>query len=355
MSPVNATRVFALFRGTYDEPAGGLRYSVPKGFYRVRPAPDEASYWVECGTDTFAEIHLFFYDNPHAQSVAEFARGNIQKGTANLATSLADVKHISSTEFVTRDHRHGMKAVWKCVPELDAPYYRIIYYIDVPPASFLAIGAKMYGGRTPRFESTLDRMAKSMRRMDSAPENADTDITPLYGANLGNAKDVWQIAQTYWQDGNERLGIRYLTMAATQGLADAQYALGVQYFNGRGVSQDTALAIAWYERAANQKNVNALVALGYCYRQGLGVAEDSDKAKAYFAAAAALGDIRARRELDTLALSEKAPSPSGTGATSAQPQGRGQPHRFTNPFPSRPGVKGIGFDPRPNTLRKGNP
>ena len=43
--------------------------------------------------------------------------------------------------------------------------------------------------------------------------------------------------------------VRWYRQAATQGLAQAQYNLGVEYETGRGVHQDLALAQEWYGKA----------------------------------------------------------------------------------------------------------
>jgi hypothetical protein len=49
---------------------------------------------------------------------------------------------------------------------------------------------------------------------------------------------------------------------AEQGLADAQYTLGIMYANGRGVAQNYAEALKWYRMAAEQGNVAAQCNLG---------------------------------------------------------------------------------------------
>ena len=43
--------------------------------------------------------------------------------------------------------------------------------------------------------------------------------------------------------------VRWYRQAAAQGLAQAQYNLGVEYETGRGVRQDLALAQEWYGKA----------------------------------------------------------------------------------------------------------
>ena len=53
---------------------------------------------------------------------------------------------------------------------------------------------------------------------------------------------------------------------AEAGDAEAQNNLGLMYFNGRGVAQDEAEAVAWYRRAAEQGFANAQYNLGALVR-----------------------------------------------------------------------------------------
>ena len=49
--------------------------------------------------------------------------------------------------------------------------------------------------------------------------------------------------------------------AAAQGDADAQYNLGVLYYNGEGVPRDISKAREWFEKAAAQGDESAKAAL----------------------------------------------------------------------------------------------
>ena len=56
--------------------------------------------------------------------------------------------------------------------------------------------------------------------------------------------------QAVWAD--DVSDFRETLQLAEQGNADAQYNLGVMYYNGRGVRQDYAEAVKWYRQAAEQ-------------------------------------------------------------------------------------------------------
>lgn len=62
--------------------------------------------------------------------------------------------------------------------------------------------------------------------------------------------------------------------AARQNYADAQFALGVSYEYGHGVTQDYNRAKQWYEKVAAQDDKNALNNLGMMYLDGKGVEQD---------------------------------------------------------------------------------
>ena len=56
--------------------------------------------------------------------------------------------------------------------------------------------------------------------------------------------------------------VKKLEQQASQGLAAAQFNLGVAYANGRGVPQDDVQAVKWYRLAADQGNASAQYNLG---------------------------------------------------------------------------------------------
>jgi TPR repeat protein len=64
------------------------------------------------------------------------------------------------------------------------------------------------------------------------------------------------------QDYNE--AAKWWTKAAEQGLAEAQYNLGVCYDNGLGVIQNHAEAVTWYRKAAKQGYAEAEKRLNEC-------------------------------------------------------------------------------------------
>lgn len=77
-----------------------------------------------------------------------------------------------------------------------------------------------------------------------------------------------------------------LLKRAQAGDADAQFALGQAYEDGKGVPQDDEAAISWYKKAADQGNAKAENSLGVMYRQGRGVPQDKEEALRWYKMAA---------------------------------------------------------------------
>ena len=69
-----------------------------------------------------------------------------------------------------------------------------------------------------------------------------------------------------------------LKIAAEQGYVDAQYNLGVCYYNGEGAKQDYNEAFRWFKAAAEQGNYIAQSFLGLCYEYGNGVLQNYKEA-----------------------------------------------------------------------------
>ena len=84
---------------------------------------------------------------------------------------------------------------------------------------------------------------------------------------------------------------------AEAGDADAQFNLGVMYYQGLGVEQDFKEVVKWYQKAADQGDVEAQYNLGVMYYQGLGVEQDFKEAVKWYQKAADQGDAIAQYDL----------------------------------------------------------
>ena len=70
--------------------------------------------------------------------------------------------------------------------------------------------------------------------------------------------------------------------AAEQGHGDAQFNIGVCYYEGNGIKQSYSKAIYWYKKAAEQGNSKAQFNIGVCYSKGQGVEKSKNNAIYWF-------------------------------------------------------------------------
>jgi len=108
------------------------------------------------------------------------------------------------------------------------------------------------------------------------------------------AETLYAIGMLFWmgqgvlQDTVEAAS--WLHLAAGLGHPGAQNKLGFLYNAGQGVKQSHFEAFKWWQMAANQGDADAQYNLGVMYRDGLGVAPDTEASMQWFREAAANGD-----------------------------------------------------------------
>jgi len=90
---------------------------------------------------------------------------------------------------------------------------------------------------------------------------------------------------------------RLMERAAKRGQLEAQNALGFFLQHGVGTAADPARAREWYAAAAERGHARAQVNLGWLYQEGLGVARDAGQARAWYDKALAAGYAPARHNL----------------------------------------------------------
>jgi TPR repeat protein len=93
------------------------------------------------------------------------------------------------------------------------------------------------------------------------------------------------------------IGYRWFRKAAAQGNADGQYALGMCYEYGLGVSEDLEESAKWYLKAAEGGDVRAQIHIGHCYFRGEGVPEDKTEGVKWYRKAAEQGDTGGQKSL----------------------------------------------------------
>lgn len=153
-----------------------------------------------------------------------------------------------------------------------------------------------------------ERTTTSVKHDHSAAESnlsdKDFDIARLRSLALdGDAEAQYQLAKWYAKSeatGDDVQASHWWQLAAKQGLAKAQYALGIVYANGRGVRTDHARAVHWYRQAADQGLAEAEYNLAMHYWLGQGVPRDEARAVQWLRRAAEKGLPQAQYNLGLL-------------------------------------------------------
>ena len=127
---------------------------------------------------------------------------------------------------------------------------------------------------------------------------ADDIMNVIFGyIDDNNIKILMDFANTAQDKNRNKEAFSYYKLAAKANYAEAQYRLGICYYEGKGISQDYSEAVKWYKKAAEQGHASAQCNLGYCYDKGLGVIEDKIEAVEWYKKAAEQGNASAQINL----------------------------------------------------------
>ena len=101
-------------------------------------------------------------------------------------------------------------------------------------------------------------------------------------------------------EGDYATAYREFSIAAEEGLALAQYNLGILFFTGQGVERDADAAYRWTAAAAAQGHIAAQFNLATLFITGEGTAKDVESAVEWYSQAAKAGHPEAASELASL-------------------------------------------------------
>ena len=121
------------------------------------------------------------------------------------------------------------------------------------------------------------------------------------GVALADFLMSWLYSEGQGVTRNLTLAEKHLREAAIAGLPDAQAALGSAHINGAyGVEISVPKALDWLRKAADQGNAHSQYALGIAYADGYGVTRDRVEAASWFQKASRQGHQQATARLQTL-------------------------------------------------------
>ena len=116
------------------------------------------------------------------------------------------------------------------------------------------------------------------------------------GSISADTSDGWDD----YQNGDFTSALQKFQESAEKGDVIAQYALGLMYDNGEGVTQNNTTAFKWYKKAAEQGYAQAQFTTGWMYANGRGINKDYLRAGNWYAKAAEQGNNEAQQILTGL-------------------------------------------------------
>ena len=125
-------------------------------------------------------------------------------------------------------------------------------------------------------------------------------------AKAGDAEAQYQMGLKYYNgrvnvDVDYKKAFEWYQKAAEQGHVKAQNNLGLMYQTGQGTSKDIQKAIYWYEKAVEQGNVKAHVNLGHVFYFARGSVEQNyERAHELYQRASEEGDVEAKYKLGVM-------------------------------------------------------
>lgn len=107
-------------------------------------------------------------------------------------------------------------------------------------------------------------------------------------------------ADGFYDDGQFQLAAAIYEKFASVGNAQAQYQIGRMYCQGKGVPQDSGVAVKWFRRAAEQGHVKGQCQLALLHTLGRGVPRDLGEVAKWYRRAAEQGDASAQTMLGSM-------------------------------------------------------
>ena len=167
-----------------------------------------------------------------------------------------------------------------------------------------------------REQRIADEKAAQERRIAEEMAAEEQRIAELRAAEQGDADAQFNLGLRYYDQAQNKVlasagnnddfvqdtaeAIKWYRLAAEQGNEAAQFNLGEIYFNGVGTIEDHAEAAHWYRLAAEQGNVDAQFIIAEMYYYGDGIEQNDTEAAKWYRLPAEQGNASAQGTLGTM-------------------------------------------------------
>jgi TPR repeat protein len=130
-------------------------------------------------------------------------------------------------------------------------------------------------------EKSQQNLIKMYKSGKGVPEDNKT-LVKLSNSATENGPANFNKGVKAYKSVDFKTAVKWFTLAANQGLADAQYHLGIMYASGNGALRNYKTASKWYTLAAEQGHAEAQNRLGAAYQYGYGVLKNDKTAEKWF-------------------------------------------------------------------------
>jgi len=158
-----------------------------------------------------------------------------------------------------------------------------------------AQSAALEGIASIALDGIREKKAKEREESTDLQISTDENTILLLDAEKGNANSQFRLGIKYYEgnniDQNSANGLKWLLLAAKQGNTKAEKYLGCIYANpnSNGVYLNYEEALKWFLLAAEKDNSGAQIRIGYLYYNGNGVDQNYEEALKWFCLAAEKG------------------------------------------------------------------
>ena len=193
---------------------------------------------------------------------------------------------LMSTVLAAADFDKGLQAYQSGDYETALAEFEPLAIEGNPAAQYYAANLYFEGAGT----STNITRAIELYTMASSQDVADAQYALGY-IYLNGASGV---------DVDQEEALKWFRMSAERGLIEGQYNLAKMYLSGIGGPVDYESALFWYHQAAEKGLLGAQNNLGLMYKEGLGVTADNETAIEWYLKAARQGDGFAQNNIGVI-------------------------------------------------------
>lgn len=143
----------------------------------------------------------------------------------------------------------------------------------------------------------MARLRKQLEQQQTVVSRKNLQTAYQHQVDQLTLNEWYETAQKKFREGDYSAAFQLSQKAAQQGHSPSQYALGMMYSNGKGITRDPKQAAFWWKKAADQGHASAQYILGWMYSEGEGVARNIKQAVHWYQKAAEQGNANAQHNL----------------------------------------------------------